>query len=181
MTILHAPTEIPDVVCRTVGLPQSSSTDVCMERIQRDVSDDAVAAPDRVPELVSVVQQAGRDGIDLKIVVTDTNPITDTMLRDVATVVGKGFPDSTVLVLSPSYVGSYSGQFDRAKLEAAEDHAKTGNPVVSAQSFVGDLNRTEFPWTAFTILLLIGVIATVIGVRMLQRVSKSSEKTPDAS
>lgn len=175
MTILHAPSEIPDVVCRTVGLDRSTPTDVCMERVQKDIADDAISAPDQVPALREVVQQAGQDGIDLKIVVTDTNPITDTMLRDVATVVGKGYPESTVLVLSPSYVGSYSGQFDRAKLEAAEDHAKTGNPVVSAQHFIGDLKTPEFPWTAFTIVLLVGVVAAAMGVRMLQRLSKQSQ------
>ncbi|MEZ0366442.1 DUF6676 family protein [Mycobacterium sp. pUA109] len=145
-----------------------------MDLLQKDIADDAVSAPDRVPALRNVVQEANNDGIDLKIVVTNANPIIDTMLRDVATVVSGEYPDATVLVLSPSYVGSYSGQFDRSKLEAAEDHAKTGNPVVSAQNFVAELNTPEFPWTAFTIVVLIAVVAAVIGTRMLQQLSKRS-------
>jgi hypothetical protein len=96
----------------------------------------------------------------------------DTPLRDVATVVGSDHPDSTVLVLSPSYVGSYSGQFHRAKLEAGEDVAKTGDPVVSAQNFLDELNTPELPWTALTIVLLVGVAAATVAARMLQQRSK---------
>nr|WP_318276346.1 DUF6676 family protein [Mycobacterium eburneum] len=161
-------------MCTSVGLNPATPPDECMDRVKQDVADDAVSAPDQVPALRNVVQEASHDGIDLKIVVTNANPIIDTMLRDVATVVGAEYPDATVLVLSPSYVGSYSGQFDRSKLEAAEDHAKKGNPVVSAQNFVGELHKPEFPWTAFTIAMLIGVVAVVIGTRMLQQVSKRS-------
>lgn len=180
MTILHAPSEIPDVICRSVGLDESTPPDVCIDRVQKDVAGDAVSAPADVPALRTVVQKANQDGIDLKIVVTNANPITDTMLRDVATVVGSTSPDSTVLVLSPSYVGSYSGQFHRAQLESAEDHAKTGNAVHSAQNFLGGLNTPEFPWTAFTIVLLIGVVAATIGTRMLQQLSKRSSATENS-
>jgi hypothetical protein len=147
-----------------------------MTLVKADVADDSISAPAvEVPVLRGVVQEANRDGIDLKIVVVDRNPGMDTPLRDVATVVGSDHPDSTVLVLSPSYVGSYSGQFDRAKLEAGEDVAKTGDPVASAQNFLNELNTPALPWTALTIVLLVGVAAATVATRLLQRRSKCSK------
>lgn len=144
-----------------------------MALVKADVAADAVSAPAAdVPALRQVVQEANRDGIDLKIVVVARNPGMDTALRDVATVVGSEQPDSTVLVLSPSYVGSYSGQFHRAKLEAGEDVAKTGNPVVSAQNFVHELSTPDLPWTALTIVLLLAVAGAIVGIGVLRRLSK---------
>lgn len=89
-------------------------------------------------------------------------------LRDISTVVGADYHDATVLTLSPSYVGSYSTQFPRVTLEAGEDIAKTGNPVVSAQHFLHELDTPEFPWTGLTIFLLIAVFAAAVGTRLLQ-------------
>jgi hypothetical protein len=147
-----------------------------MALVKADVADDSISAPAaEVPALREVVQEANRDGIDLKIVVIGGNPGRDTPLRDVATVVGSDHPDSTVLVLSPSYVGSYSGQFHRAKLEAGEDVAKTGDPVVSAQNFLNELNTPDIPWTALTIVLLVAVAAATVATRMLQLRSKRSK------
>lgn len=167
------PAYIPGELCVTVGLDPSAPPDECMALVKAGVTADAISAPAAdVPALREVVQEANRDGIDLKIVVVARNPGMDTALRDVATVVGSGYPDSTVLVLSPSYVGSYSGQFHRAKLEAGEDAAKTGNPVVSAQNFVNELNTPDLPWTALTIVLLLGVAAATAGTRVLQQRSK---------
>ena len=105
-----------------------------------------------LPGLLDVVNQAHADGINLKIVLLDHNPPNDTPLRDISTVVGADYPDATVLTLSPSYVGSYSTHFPRVTLEAGEDIAKTGNPVVSAQHFLNELNAPEFPWTGLTIV-----------------------------
>ncbi|HET9876310.1 MAG TPA: DUF6676 family protein, partial [Mycobacterium sp.] len=133
------------------------------------------------PALRQLVQEAGQDGIELKIVDVSRNPGMDTALRDVATVVGSDYPDSTVLALSPSYVGSYSGQFHRAKLEAGEDVAKTGNPVVSAQNFVNELTRPDLPWTALTIVLLLAVAAATVGTRMLQQRSKRMKPSAEGS
>jgi hypothetical protein len=173
LTTLHPPTYIPGEVCITVGFDPSTPPDECMALVRADVADDGVSAPAAEgPALREVVQQANRDGIDLKIVVVARNPGMDTALRDVATVVGSGDPDSTVLVLSPSYVGSYSGQFHRAKVEAGEDAAKTGNPVVSAQNFLTELTTPDLPWTALTIVLLLGVVAATVGTRMLQQRGK---------
>ena len=94
---------------------------------------------------------------------------------------GAQHTDATVLVLSPNFVGTYSTHFPRATLEIGEDNAKTGNPVVSAQNFLHQLNTPQFPWTAFTIVLLIGVLAAVIGTRIMQlRMRRSATSSDDA-
>lgn len=175
VTTLHPPSYIPGEICLTVGLDPAVPPDECMALVKADVAADAVSAPAaEVPALREVVQQANADGIDLKIVVVARNPGMDTALRDVATVVGSDYPDSTVLVLSPSFVGSYSGRFHRAKLEAGEDTAKTGDPVVSAQHFLHELTTPDLPWTALTIVLLFLVAAAVVGTRALQNRSKQA-------
>ncbi|HEY0228872.1 MAG TPA: DUF6676 family protein, partial [Mycobacterium sp.] len=133
-----------------------------------------------MPGLLSVVNQAHADGINLKIVLLDHNPPNDTPLRDISTVVGADYPDATVLTLSPSYVGSYSTKFPRVTLEAGEDIAKTGNPVVSAQHFLNELDAPEFPWTGLTIVLLIGVLAAAVGTRLLQLRSKHAATSAHA-
>ncbi|MBX9639722.1 MAG: hypothetical protein K2X97_08350 [Mycobacteriaceae bacterium] len=150
-------------------LPEYIPQDVDINSIKAQVAADGVAAtPNVEPGLQEVVSQARGDGINLKIVLLDHNPPNDTPLRDIATVVGADYPDSTVLVLSPSYVGSHSSHYPRVTLEAGEDHSKTGNPVQSAQNFLNELNTPEFPWTALTIVLLIGVFAAAVGTRLMQ-------------
>jgi uncharacterized protein DUF6676 len=185
VTIPHAPLYIPREICDTVGADPSTPPDQCLAIVQQQVSAENISAPSAVtPELLQVINQAHNNGVDLKIVVLDHNPPNDTPLRDIATVVGAQHPDATVLVLSPNYVGSYSTHFPRATLEIGEDNAKTGNTVVSAQNFLHQLNTPQFPWAAFTIVLLIGVLAAVAGVRIMQlRVSRSasSPDQPEAS
>lgn len=150
-------------------LPEYIPQDVDINSIKAQVAADGVAAvPAAEPGLQEVVSQARGDGINLKIVLLDHNPPNDTPLRDIATVVGADYPDATVLVLSPSYVGSYSSHYARVTLEAGEDHSKTGNPVQSAQNFLNELSTPEFPWTAMTIVLLIVVFAAAVGTRFLQ-------------
>ncbi|MEB4210396.1 hypothetical protein OQ789_15165 [Mycobacterium sp. 94-17] len=138
------------------------------------------APPAAMPGLLDVVNQAHAEGINLKIVLLDHNPPNDTPLRDISTVVGADYHDATVLTLSPSYVGSYSTQFARVTLEAGEDIAKTGNPVVSAQHFLHELQTPEFPWTGLTIFLLIAVFAAAVGTRVLQLRSRRSATPDDA-
>ena len=99
----------------------------------------------------------------------------------VESVVGADYPDATVLTLSPSYVGTYSTHFPRVTLEAGEDIAKTGNPVVSAQHFLSELNSPEFPWTGLTIVLLIGVLAAAVGTRLLQLRSRRAATSAQAA
>ncbi|ASW96133.1 Rv1476 family membrane protein [Mycobacterium intracellulare] len=150
-------------------LPAYIPVDVDMTMIKAQVAATGVSAPPAaMPGLLEVVNQAHGDGINLKIVLLDHNPPNDTPLRDISTVVGADYHDATVLTLSPSYVGSYSTQFPRVTLEAGEDIAKTGNPVVSAQHFLHELDTPEFPWTGLTIFLLIAVFAAAVGTRLLQ-------------
>lgn len=182
MTIQHPPAYIPGELCITVGLDPATPPDDCMALVKVAVAADGVSAPAAdVPALREVVADAARDGIDLKIVEVARNPGMDTALRDVATVVGYDYPDATVLVLSTNFVGSYSGRFHRSKLEVAEDHAKTGDPVVSAQNFLHELTTPDLPWTGITVVLLAGVAAAAVGTRFLQQRSKRIADGVDSS
>ncbi|WP_445164533.1 Rv1476 family membrane protein [Mycobacterium sp. Dal123C01] len=162
-------------------LPAYIPQDVDMAAVKAQVAVSGVSAPpEAMPALLDVVNQAHAAGINLKIVLLDHNPPNDTPLRDISTVVGADYPDATVLTLSPSFVGSYSTHFARVTLEAGEDIAKTGNPVVSSQHFLHELETPEFPWTGLTILLLIGVLAAAVGTRFLQLRGRQSATSPDA-
>jgi hypothetical protein len=164
------------------NLPAYIPQDVDMTAVKAQVAAVGISAPPAdMPGLLEVIGHAHDEGINLKIVVLDHNPPNDTPLRDIATVVGADYPDATVLALSPSYVGSYSTHFPRVTLEAGEDISKTGSPVHSAQNFLGELNTPEFPWTAFTIVVLIGVLAAAIGTRFMQLRSRPSATSPDAA
>ena len=150
-------------------LPLFIPQDIDMTAVKAQVAATGVSAPPAaMPGLLDVVNHAHAEGINLKIVLLDHNPPIDTNLRDISTVVGADYPDATVLTLSPSFVGSYSTDFPRVTLEAGEDIAKTGNPVLSAQHFLNELGAPEFPWTGLTIVLLIGVLAAAVGARFLQ-------------
>jgi hypothetical protein len=162
-------------------LPGYIPPDVDMNEVKADVADDGVYAPGAdVPALREVVSEARQDGIDLKIVVIDKNPPIDTPLRDIATEVGKAHPGSTVLVMSPSFAGSYSPTFDRVIVEAGQDLARTGDPVQSSKNFVSQLTTPDFPWTAFSILLVLAVLAATVVTRVMQVRSKraAAEETP---
>ena len=73
-----------------------------------------------------------------------------------------------VLVISPFFAGTYSRHFDRVTLEAGQDVAKTGDPVLSSKNFVNQLGTPQFPWTPLTILLVLGVAAAAVATRFLQ-------------
>ncbi|UXA10596.1 hypothetical protein KXD97_21145 [Mycobacterium sp. SMC-8] len=183
------PTYIPPELCQTVGIDPASpgAPDVCMDVVGADVAEAGVSArgldPAQVSQLQEVVADAGNQGIDLKIVVIGANPPIHTPLRDIATEVGADNPGATVLVLSPSFAGTYSPEFDRVTLEAGEDLAKTGNPVLSSKNFVGELTASHFPWTPFTIVLVLAVTLAVVGIRFLQKWGKraSDSDMPAAS
>lgn len=174
-----APPETPFFAGPVV--PTYIPTDVDMGVIKAQVAATGVSAgPEAMPGLRDIVDQARAKGINLKIVLLDHNPPNDTPLRDISTVVGADYHDATVLTLSPSYVGTYSTQFPRVTLEAGEDIAKTGNPVVSAQHFLHELETPEFPWTGLTVFLLIAVFAAAVATRLLQ-VRGRRPATPDPS
>src|ERR1700730_9089076 len=157
-------------------LPAYIPQDVDMTAIKAQVAATGISAPaPDMPGLLDVMNHAHGEGFNLKIVVFD-----DTPLRDIATVVGADYPDSTVLVLSPNYVGSYSTHYPRVTLEAGEDISKTGNPVVSANNFLNELSTPEFPWSGLTILLLIGVLAAAVGTRFMQLRGRRSATSAQA-
>jgi hypothetical protein len=141
-----------------------------MNLVLVDVRDDGVSASSSQNKagLAGVVADAKQKGIDLKIVVLDQSPPIDTPLRDIATQVGKAHPGSTVLVISPGWAGTYSPVYDRVTLEAGQDIAKTPDPVQSSKNFVSELTTQHFPWTPFTIVLVLAVIAAVVATRALQ-------------
>lgn len=174
VTTLHAPTYIPVEVCSAVGLDVGTPLDTCMAQVQADVAKDGIAAPAAdVVGLQKVVAGAKDRGLDLKVVVMEKSPPIDTPLRDIATQVGYEHPGSTVLVLSPGWAGSYSTGYDRVLLEAGQDVAKlTPNPVQGAQNFVDQLNTPDFPWIAFTMVLVFAVSAAAVLTRLLQRSAK---------
>lgn len=150
-----------------------------MDVVQADIAGTGVSArglsPEATQELRQVVGQARSEGIDLKIVVIDTNPVIETPLRDIATEVGQQNAGATVLALSPSFAGTFSPNFDRVTLEAGQDLARTGNPVQSSKNFLGELTTSHFPWTPFTIVLVLAVVLAVVATRLLQVRGKRSE------
>ena len=162
-------------------LPAYIPPDVDLNQVLADVADDGVSVPPAnvadVPALRQVVDAAGKDGIDLKIVVIEHNPPIDTPLRDIATEVGEAHPDATVLAISPSFAGTYSTHIDRVTLEAGQDVAKTGDPVQSANNFLSELTTQHFPWTPFTIVVFLGVVAAAVITRVLQVRGKRSAAT----
>jgi hypothetical protein len=196
VTIAFLPAYIPVDVCGTVGQdPAKVSVDQCMSTVLDQVRDGGVSAPPAIvgadgkpvdakqastaatqlKDLRQLVTDAKGSGLDLKIVVLPTNPWTDPPMRDIATVVGNANPGSTVLALSPLHVGSYSTTVSRVKLEAGEDLARTGDPVQSAKNFVSQVQTPIFPWTPFTIVLILGVVLAAVATRTLQvRARKAS-------
>jgi len=166
-------------------LPSYIPPDVDMNQVKADVAEDGVSVPPAdaadVPALREVVEQARKEGIELKIVVIEHNPPIDTPLRDIATEVGKAHPDATVLAISPGFAGTYSTHFDRVTLEAGQDVAKTGDPVQSSKNFVSELTTQHFPWTPFSIVLVLAVIAAVVVTRVLQIRGKQASAAEVAS
>jgi hypothetical protein len=164
------PAFIPMEVCTAVGMPLSTPIDQCMSAVKADVAKDGVAAPAAdVAGLQQVVTDARDRGVDVKVVVMQESPVIDTPLRDIATAVGQDSPGSTVLVLSPGWAGTYSTTYDRVLLEAGQDVAKLADtPVQAAQNFVDQLNTPDFPWSAFTIVVVIAVSMAAVATRFLQ-------------
>jgi hypothetical protein len=165
------PSYIPPEVCAPVGQdPATTPVDTCMNLVIADVRDDGVSAPADAPtpEVAQVVADAKQQGIDLKVVVLAQNPRIDTPLRDIATEVGEAYPGSTVLVLSPTESGTFSTTFNRVTLEAGQDVAKGRGPVQGTKNFVSELTTPHFPWTPFTIVVVLGVVAAVVATRVLQ-------------
>jgi hypothetical protein len=86
-----------------------------------------------------------------------------------------------VLAISPAFAGTYSRHFDRVTLEAGQDVAKNGNPVQSSQNFLSELTTQHFPWTSFTIVVVLGVVAAAVATRFLQVRGKRAAEAQVAS
>ena len=148
--------------------------DTDVEAIELDLADNHVAAAKDVDqsELAAVVADARAHGLPLNVVVVPGNPAPDSCLRDLATVIGKS-EHGTVLVLSDDWAGTFSDSVSRYRLERAEDVAKYrqgGHSVEATRAFV---NRLETPstvsWTATTIVLVAGLVATIAGLYLVKR------------
>jgi len=121
---------------------------------------------DQVEGLPAIVADAAAHGIPLNIVVMQGNPGRESDLRDLATTVGK-HEQGTTVVLSDSWVGTYSDHFTRARLEWSEDNAKykEGNSTTAASIVVSHLEAPErVSWTAITCVLLAGTVIVVGGL-----------------
>ena len=143
-----------------------------MSAVQADLRDDGVSAAD-VPTsagLQQVVADAKQKGIDLKIVVISTRTRRSTPRCATSPPrSARRYPGSTVLVLSPSFAGTYSPTFDRVTLEAGQDIAKTAAiRCCPSKNFVSELTTPHFPWTPFTIVLVLGVAVAAVATRILQ-------------
>ena len=156
----YSAADLPDRLHAARGRP---SADVDVDDIVADLAENHVAAPSAVEaKLAPVVEQARNEGIDLEVVVIAENGRHDSQLRDLATAVGQQTHGGTILVLSPDWAGTYSDTLSRVVLEAGEDRAKfTGNPVVSTENFVHEIQTPQLPWTAITCVLLVGTAAVV--------------------
>ncbi|PTR27630.1 hypothetical protein C8K36_104253 [Rhodococcus sp. OK519] len=153
--------------------------DVSLDAVFADLSDDNVSAPaSDVEGLRAVVARAQDDGIDLHIVVVESDPRGPEPLRDLATEVGT-VEGGTVLVLSPSANGTYSDTVSRVVLERAQDRTFTGNAVDSANNFVDGIAEPAPKWGLVTALLVV-LVAAVAGVSFVAKARRGRADAADA-
>jgi hypothetical protein len=168
MTVTHATVFTP----RAAEVPPTVDVDtVLMDLAVDHLSVPATKNKDQVEGLDSVVLDARNHGIPLSIVVVQGNPNRESDLRDLATEVGKT-EHGTIVVLSDSWVGTYSDHFSRARLEWAEDNAKNrqGRSTEAARIVVHHLEAPErVSWTAVTCVLIAGVTLAALGLYLVKR------------
>lgn len=152
--------------------------DVSVDEVLADLADDGVSAPDAdVEGLRDAVARAQEHGIDLKIVVVDSDPGRPEPLRDLATEIGST-EGGTVLVLSPGSPGTYSDTISRVVLEGAQDRTYTGSAVESANNFVDDITGSHVSWGLVTAVLVL-VVALVAGASYVAKARRGPAR-PDA-
>ncbi|AUN40515.1 DUF6676 family protein [Tsukamurella tyrosinosolvens] len=159
-------------------------TDVDLSALQADLATDGVAVlnpahSDSVPQLVQVVKDARANGIEnfqVVVLAHDYNP--DTSLRDLGTELGRQMKADadhplTVLVMSPSQVAGYSTQLSRFQIEKGQDgytgRLALNNPPKAAEDFATVANDATFPWTGFTVGLVLVVAALAGWARVVTR------------
>ncbi len=158
--------------------------DVDLSALEADLAKDGVAVlnpahQDSIPQLVTVVRDARAQGIEnfqVVVLAHDYNP--DTSLRDLGTELGKrlaadGEHTTTILVMSPAQVAGYSTQLSRYQIEKGQDghtgRLALGNPPKAAEDFVQVARDATFPWTGFTIALVLFVAALAGAARVVTR------------
>ncbi|TWS19963.1 hypothetical protein FK529_07395 [Tsukamurella asaccharolytica] len=159
-------------------------TDVDLSALQADLAADGVAVLNpahvaAVPQLVQVVKDARAQGIEnFQVVVLAHDYIPDTSLRDLGSELGRRMDADaehplTVLVMSPNQVAGYSTQLSRYQIEKGQD-GHTGrltlnNPPKAAEDFATIANGATFPWTGFTVGLILIVAALAGCARVVTR------------
>lgn len=136
-------------------------TDV--EAIRMDLSHSNISAPDGMDvHLQPIVDEAARDGIDLKLVLTEDRAPEYPQVRDLATELSLDYPESTIYVAAPNYIGTYSDTVPRAQLESAQDDAyREIDPVVAAAVFEAKITKPAPPWGAYTAGVLLAIVVLV--------------------
>lgn len=138
--------------------------------IADDLEDDGVAAPpEYVDGLREVVDSAAGNGLDLKIVITDSAPPVYTAARDLATTLAEEY-DGTIFVHTPQYRGAFSDTISRAQLEAGQDDSyREQDPVLSAVVFEGQISEPAPPWGVYSAVILTTVVVGVALFLLLLR------------
>lgn len=164
-------------------------TDVDLSALEADLAADGVAVLNPAhaatePQLIQVVRDAQAKGIEnFKIVVLAHDYSPDTSLRDLGTQVGKdlaakGEGATTVLVMSPSQVAGYSTQLSRFQIEKGQDgndgKLTLNNPPKAAEDFVNVAHGATFPWTGFTVALVL-IVAALAGVARVRTRRRSRQ------
>ncbi len=159
-------------------------TDVDLSSLQADLAKDGVAVlnpahQDSVPELVKVVGQARANGIEnFQVIVLAHDYSPDTSLRDLGTELGKQMKADadhpvTILVMSPNQVAGFSTQLSRFQIEKGQDgytgRLALNNPPKAAEDFAGVAHDATFPWTGFTVALVLVVAALAGAARVVTR------------
>jgi hypothetical protein len=168
MTVTHATVFTP----RAAEVPPTVDVDtVLMDLAVDHMSIPKGKNPDQIEGLGAVVADARAHGIPLSIVVVQGNPGRESDMRDLATAVGKQ-QHGTVVVLSDTWVGTYSDHFSRARLEWAEDQAKDtrGQSTKAAGIVVNHLEAPErVSWTAITCVLIACAVIVCGGLYFVKK------------
>ncbi|GGL00257.1 Rv1476 family membrane protein [Nocardia jinanensis] len=169
MTVTHTSAFSP----RATKLPDGFDSET-MTEVRNDLADNSVATPEGTDQedLATIVDTAREQGIELSVVVIEGNPGHDSELRDLATEVAKT-EHGTVLVLSQDWVGTYSDNISRVRLELAEDHVRAVRPAdsvdVKTRTFVDRVQHEGLiDPTTVTIVILLGFVAAIAGLAWLK-------------
>ncbi|MBT0568063.1 DUF6676 family protein [Williamsia sp. CHRR-6] len=165
-----------------LGMPTIIPADISLSDIERDLADDRVSAPAAdVPGLVAVSKKAQAKGHDMYFVVLEQDQDKFTYLRDIATAL-QHKTGGTVIVFSPSTLGTASDDFSRVQLEQAQDRVANHNPTLSANQMLDRMTeQTQVPWTVVTLGLILVVVLGAVGARLRGTRRRSAVTDTNAS